>query len=499
MEFSQAVQAKTPIVDALRKWASLPHGAFYTPGHKRGVGISPKLSAILGEAVFRADLPELPELDNLFSPSGVIEEAQVLAAQAFGAEKTWFLVNGSTGGILAAILATCREGDKIIMPRNVHQSAIAALILSGAMPIFISPEYDPNSGIAHSIAPKAVQAALNQYPEVKAVLMVYPTYYGACGNIQEIAQICHQHQVPLLVDEAHGAHFKFHASLPVSALEAGADLAVQSIHKVLGAMTQASMLHIQGSRIDSQRLNQTLALVQSSSPSYILLASLDAARQQMALQGEKLMIQTLQLAENARTRLSKIPGLAVLEPTHTPGFFDLDVTRLSVDVSGFGLTGYEADELLAAAGAIAELPSAQHLTFIISLGNTHDDIDQLIQAFTILSHSPHAGISPQQEVMQKWKEELLHIHPSIFIIPPCLSPRQAFFSETETIPADQADERICAETICPYPPGIPALMPGEMINFSTLDYLQQVLLLGGTITGCSDPTLKTLKVVKGGH
>ncbi|MCA1994124.1 MAG: aminotransferase class I/II-fold pyridoxal phosphate-dependent enzyme, partial [Coleofasciculus sp. S288] len=379
-------QERTPLLDALQKAARRPHAPFYAPGHKRGQGIPHPLRDLLGASVFPADLPELPDLDNLFAPEGVIQEAQELAAEAFGAEQTWFLVNGSTAGVIAAILATCDTGDKIILPRTIHQSAIAGLILSGAVPIFINPEYDPTNDLTYSITPKAVAAALKHYPETKAVMMVYPTYQGVCGDVRAIAELAHHHNIPFLVDEAHGPHFAFHSDLPSSALSAGADLAVQSTHKVLGAMTQASMLHVQGSRIERGRLSKALQLVQSTSPSYLLLASLDAARQQMALYGEQWMTQTLHLAEDARTQIGQIPGLSVLEPVNTPGFFALDRTRLTVSVTELGLSGFEADELFHQhLGVTAELPTLQHLTFIISLGNTAADIKQLVQAFTTIS------------------------------------------------------------------------------------------------------------------
>lgn len=266
-------QNQTPLLDAIKIWASRPHAPFYTPGHKQGEGIAAPLADLLGKAVFRTDLTELADLDNLFAPQGAIQQAQQLAAAAFGASQTWFLVNGSTCGIEAAILATCNPGDKIILPRNVHSSAIAGLILSGAIPIFLNPEYDPILDIAHSVTPHTVKSALQQHPDAKAVMIVYPTYYGVCGDIKAIAQITQQYNIPLLVDEAHGAHFTFHPQLPTPALAAGADLTVQSIHKTLGAMTQASMLHIQGNRIDSERISKALQLVQSTSPSYVLLAS----------------------------------------------------------------------------------------------------------------------------------------------------------------------------------------------------------------------------------
>lgn len=490
-------QQKTPLLDALGASARKVHASFYAPGHKRGQGAPIPLLELLGASVFGADLPELPNLDNLFAPQGVIQEAQELAAAAFGADKTWFLVNGSTVGVIAAILATCGAGEKIILPRNIHQSAIAGLILSGAMPIFINPEYDITNNLAHSITPTAIAKALQQHPDAKAVMMVYPTYHGVCGDLKAIAKIVHQHNIPLLVDEAHGAHFAFHSDLPESALSVGADLAVQSTHKVLGAMTQASMLHIQGKRVDHQKISKALQLLQSTSPSYLLLASLDAARQQMALHGQQLMTHTLKLAAQARDKISKIPGLSVLEATTTPGFFALDQTRLTVRVAELGLSGFEVDEIFdQQLGITAELPTLQHLTFIISLGNTEADIQQLIQAFTHISYDNRSkSLYSLQELFQQWKADLLFIHPSSFTILPCLSPREAFFATTETVPIDQVLDRICAELVCPYPPGIPTLMPGEMINPAAIEYLQQILHLGGMITGCSDPTLKTLKVV----
>ncbi len=483
-------QASTPLLDALRECVNKNHAPFYTPGHKRGQGISQRLNDCFGSSVFKADLPELAQLDNLFAPQGVIQEAQQLAAAAFGAEYTWFLVNGSTCGVEAAILATCGSGDKIILPRNVHSSSIAALILSGAHPVFVNPEYNPVLDIAHSITSKGVQTALEQHPDAKAVMMVYPTYYGVCGDVAAIATLAHQYNIPLLVDEAHGAHFAFHSDLPTKALAAGADLSVQSIHKVLGALTQSSMLHVQGSRIDIDRVSKSLQLLQSTSPSYLLLASLDAARQQMAMAGEQLMAKTLQLADDARNRISNIPGLSVLQPVGTtPGFVALDRTRLTVTVSELGLTGFAADEILAEHGVIAELPSLQHLTFIISLGNTEADIERLVQAFTILAKEYCSNILTLRN--PEWDNffSKLDSHSQI-------SPREAFFAVRETLPIEQTRDRISAELVCPYPPGIPVLMPGEIITSKATEYLQQIQAMGGFISGCADKSLRNLKVVK---
>ena len=479
-------QINTPLLNRLQQLSNQQNVSFYTPGHKRGQGINQSLQILLGKQVFQADLPELPELDNLFAPKDVIAEAQELAALAFGATQTWFLVNGSSCGIIASIVAICGMGEKIILPRNVHTSAIAGLILSGAIPIFIEPEYAPVKDLVYSITPTALEQILQQHPDAKAVMLLYPTYQGICGDISAITEITHQYNIPLLVDEAHGAHFAFHPDLPPSALSAGADLTIQSTHKVLGAMTQAAMLHIQGDRIDPLKISKALQLLQSTSPSYLLLASLDAARQQMALEGKKLLTETIQLAEQARNRLTEIAGISVLEFLPQAGFTYLDRTRLTVDVSQLGLTGFEADEILhQQLGVTCELPLPKQLTFIITFGNTQEDIDKLIQAFNTLSQSPLS--SPA-----------FPASPSLPSSPLTISPREAFFSATETLPIQQSINRICGELICPYPPGIPVLMPGETITPEAIDYLQQVLALGGTITGCSDPSLKTIQVINSG-
>ena len=477
-------QMATPLLDVLENCAQSPNAAFYTPGHKRGQGTPGILSDLFGAEVWRSDLPELPELDNLFAPQTAIKAAQDLAAEAFGADQTWFLVNGSTCGVIASILAVCEPGDKIILPRNVHQSAISGLILSGAVPVFVNPEYDADRQIAHSVTPQAVEEALRQHPDSKAVMIVYPTYYGVCGNVRVIADLAHQYDIPLLVDEAHGAHFAFHPDLPDSALSAGADLTVQSIHKTLSAMTQAAMLHCQGNRIEHDRVSKALQLVQSTSPSYLLLASLDAARQQMATQGAALMEQTLRLADQARSRINQIPKLSTLNPEQSPGCWAFDRTRLTVTVSELGIDGFTADEILhQTLGVTAELPSLQHLTFIISLGNTQADIDRLVQAFAILAKESRPVI-PQFRQFECLTPQSL------------LTPRQAFFAPSETLPIAQTVNRISAELVCPYPPGIPVLLPGEQITEDAIANLQQILAAGGMISGCADSTLETLQVIK---
>ena len=497
---SKLDQTQTPLVSALQECANRVNAAFHTPGHKRGQGISEKHRALFGAKVFRADLPELPELDNLFAPEGVILAAQRLAAKAFGAEQTWFLANGSTCGIEAAILATCGPGDKLILPRNVHVSAISGLILSGAMPVYVPTRYSDEWDIPLDVAAVDIEAALSAHPDAKAVLVVSPTYHGICSDLEAIAHLTHAYNVPLIVDEAHAPHFAFHPDFPLSALKAGADIAIQSAHKVLSAFTQSALLHVQGDRIDRNRITQSLQLTQSTSPSYLLLGSLDAARCQMATEGFSLMVQTLDLADRAGRGLRKLKGLRVLQLD--------DRTRITVDVSGLGLTGFQADELLSDRfGVTAELPALRHLMFLITLGNTQADIDQLVEGFQQLCKL-HPPICPSINNINfaersafgraQGRPLRLHVPPSSHhpITPSPKSPRQTFFSPKKALPFSQACGHICAETICPYPPGIPALLPGEPITAAALTYLKSIRDAGGIITGCSDPDLKTILVIQ---
>lgn len=480
-------QSATPLIDALKHCATRDNAAFYTPGHKRGQGLSSRHRDLFGTQVFRTDLPELPELDNLFAPEGVILQAQALAAEALGADRTWFLVNGSTCGIEAAILATCGPGDRLILPRNVHSSAISGLILSGATPIYVEPDYSEAWDMPVGVSPQTIERAIAQHPTAKAVLLVSPTYQGICSDIAAIARITQAHNLSLIIDEAHGPHFAFHPDLPTSALTAGADLVVQSAHKVLSAFTQSALLHVQGNRINRSRLTQSLQLTQSTSPSYLLLGSLDAARHQMATDGRNLMQKAIELSDRAFREISQLPGLKVLQPRRDSDGLVGDRTRLTVDVSPLGLTGFAADEILHREfNVTAELPTLKHLTFIISLGNTSADINQLIHSFQQLCqrHPPIAQPAPSKT------------HHSSFIIhPSSLTPRQAFFALKQSIPIDQSPERICAETICPYPPGIPALLPGELITKSAIAHLQTLQAAGAILTGCQDPQLKTIFVV----
>lgn len=483
-------QAHAPLAQAVRHCGLRQnHAAFYTPGHKRGQGISSLHRSVFGDDIFRVDVPELPELDDLFAPDSVILAAQQLAAEAFGAEQTWFLVNGSTCGVEAAFLATCGPGDQVLVPRNAHQSLLSGLILSGAMPVWMAPVYDPDWRLALGMTAFAIADGLRQHPDVKAVVVVSPTYEGVCSDIAAIAEVVHGYDLPLIVDAAHGPHFAFHDQLPPSALSGGADVVIHSAHKVLAAFTQAALIHVQGSRCDRNRLSQALRMTQSSSPSYLLLGSLDAARHQMVHQGERLMNRTLALAHSARSRLGE-SGLPVLDVSGSGGhghIFQQDYTRLTVDVSALGTTGFEADAWLHEQGVTAELPTLYQLTFIVSLGNSEPDIERLV---SVLRQLPATGTLGVQESETQMLEVGLPI--------PAVSPRGAFFAPTVTCAVEDAVGCLSADVVCLYPPGIPQLMPGEPITGQMIQTLQAAYAAGAHISGLADPTFQTLRILQPG-
>lgn len=490
----------TPLLSALLALAQPPQAAFYTPGHKRGQGILPELRQAWGNVVFRCDLPELPELDHLFAPTGVIATAQALAAQTYGAKRTWFLVNGSTVGLQAAILAVAQPGDQILLPRTVHRSAIAGCILAGVEPIFITPIADPAWDLPFCLTPAQVQTALTCFPQVKAVLLVSPTYQGVVADVAAIATIAHNHGVPLIVDAAHGPHFGLHPALPPSPLALGADLVVQSTHKVLSALTQASMLHVQGERVSCDRIQQALQLLQTSSPSYLLLASLDAARAQMDSAGWALMAQTLALATQLRRDLTQRPELPVLDSeTVNARGFGLDLTRLTLNLAPLGITGFAADDYLREQHqVVAELPTLSTLTFILSLGNTQMDIQQLWTGLDALVRVlPQESIPPDSEALSTLSQSWYQQQPEVTKL--SLSVRDAFFAPTCPVPIGDAVGRISAESICPYPPGIPVILPGQVIHKVAIAHLQAIQAAGGVITGCRDASLQTLTVVAASH
>lgn len=484
-------QLSAPLFEALRDYIKKPMVPFHTPGHKQGQGIDGEFLSLVGKNLFAIDLTELPEVDNLHDPDGVIKEAMALAAQAYGADYTFFLVNGSTSGNNAMIMSVCDPGEVIIVPRNAHKSVIGGIILSGAVPVYVQPVWDEELGIDHGITPEGVDEAIIKHPEAKAVLIVNPTYYGSAIDIKRIVKLVHNAGKPLLVDEAHGPHLKFHPDLPVSGLEAGADIVVQSTHKIIGGMTQSSMLHIKDGYINVKRVKNVLQLIQTTSPSYVLMASLDVARRQMAIEGKELLDKAIYLAEKARKELNEIPGIKCFgrEKCGKPGIYDFDVTKLTINVTGLGISGFEAlDRLNETYNIQSELATLHNVLELISIGNTESDIARLVGAIRALAYET--------------KKEKVHTNGTLNLglnfpdMPEAvMTPREAFFAKTKRIPFEASAGHICAEIVAPYPPGIPLLTPGERITRPVVEYLQIIHKHGGFINGPEDIRLSTIKVV----
>lgn len=473
-------QESVPLLEAARRYLDIDHAPFYMPGHKRGQGIDREFSALMGENLFRLDLPELPDLEE------PLAEAEDLASKAYGSDRAWFLTNGSTCGIQAMLLATCGQGDKILIGRNCHKAAIAGLVLNGATPIYLPTDYLTEFDLDLGVSPATLELFLQKHPDAKAVMLVSPNYFGVCGELEKIAAIAHSFNVPLLVDAAHGAHLGFHPDFPISALQAGADLVVQSTHKVAGSLTQSSILHLQGDRIPVKQVDRALQILRSSSPNLLLMISLDVARRQMAINGKALLTETLRLAQEARSRLNQIPNLRTFAQTEVP---HLDATRLTVMVDHMDISGFEADIWLhSQLDVMAEMPTLSQLVFILSLGNTQLDIDRLIAGFQQIA----------QEKGKKKKEKFIPITNYQLPIPnhqSHLTPREAYFAKSDLVPIDQAIGKISAESLCPYPPGIPLLCMGEEITSEVVEILQCIWRSGGLINGASDNTLEFLRVI----
>ncbi|XP_030541352.1 arginine decarboxylase-like [Rhodamnia argentea] len=480
-----------PLVSALKAAAKQNVASFHFPGHNRGRAAPSSLAGVIGMDPFRHDLPELPELDNLFSPEGPILDAQKQAAELFGSSETWFLVGGTTCGIHASIMATCSPGDTLILPRNSHLSATSAMVLSGVVPKYIMPEYNSEWGIAGSIDVAQVEKALsdleNEGRKAAAVFVTSPTYQGVCSNIYELSRLSHSHGIPLIVDEAHGAHLGFHSHLPASALQQGADIAVQSTHKVLCSLTQSSMLHMSGNIVDRERICKCLQTLMSTSPSYLLLASLDAARAQLSENPGAIFSRSIDLSVIAKELIEEVPGVTLLDSSSFSNCSTMDPLRLTLGFWQLGLSGYEADEILDRDhGIVCELVGSRYITLALNLGTHKEHIQRLVSGIKRLSVAS-AAKSIEGTVNKGDLGPFIDIEMAI-------SPRDAFFMNKRKASIEECPGKICGELICPYPPGIPLLIPGEIITERALDYLMQVKKDGALITGASDPLLSSLIV-----
>ncbi len=449
---------------------------FHTPGHKQGRGAHELLRELLTAEGFRQEVSLMEELDDLHEPHSCIKEAQELAAKLWQADECLFMVNGTTSAVQAMIFGTLKAGDLIMIPRNAHRSVISGLILSGAVPIFLPVEFDTELNLPLNVSLKTIELAIKKFPQAKALLLVSPNYYGVAAGLEKISEVVHAAGMILLVDEAHGAHLTFCNDLPQSAIESGADLAAQSTHKILGSLTQTSMLLLK--KKFSERVKLAASLLQTTSPNQLLLASLDIARLQMEVDGRKKISEAVELSKKLRAEIKKIHGLKTFDAVKN---FALDLTKVTVNVSGLGLSGQKAEEILRRDLKIqCELSDATNLLFLITFADSEKTIEKLIEALKLLPRRP------PKKILSSFVSEEISLAE--------LSPRETFYAPVEVVELKKSVGRICAEEITFYPPGIPLLMPGEKISAQVVEAIRREKSL--RVIGASDKTLSTIKVVR---
>lgn len=480
-------QNETPLFDALMEYVARDTIPFHVPGHKKGVGVDAEFKNFIGDNPFKIDVTVFKLVDSLHHPTGPIREAQALAADAYGADATFFSIHGTSGAIQAMIMSVVGAGDTIIVPRNVHKSVTAGIILSGAVPVYMQPELDKNLGIANGVLPETVEEALRENPHAKAVLIINPTYYGVSTDLKRISEIVHSYDIPLIVDEAHGPHLNFNEKLPMSAMEAGADLCSQSTHKIIGAMTQGSLLHVRTKYVDVARVQQIMNLLQTTSPSYILMASLDTARRQIALDGKELLDKAIGLAEYVRTEINRIPGFYCYgkELLGRPGVFAIDPTKICITCRDLGITGFDLDMILSTKYHIQmELSDLYNVLAVGSFGDTQENMDKLLDALREISI----------EYMSKStrKADFIDIPP---IPKQVLIPRDAFNGQKVSVPLAESVGEVSGEFLMAYPPGIPVLCPGEVITEEIVNYVQDLKNTGLYVQGTEDPKVENILVV----
>jgi len=464
------------------------------PGHKGGGMAGNALADFLGKTVFAADVTNVPGMDDLHQTYGVIKEAQEIAATTFGADYTYFLINGSSCGLQAMVMTVCNPRDSILVPRNMHRSILSGIILSGAVPVFFRPEYHREYNIPLGVTAESINRCLDRHPGVKAVMLVNPTYHGITSDISSIARIVHDRGIPLLVDEAHGPHLYFHRELPPTAMDCGADAVVQGTHKILSAFTQASMLHLKGRLINRQRLEATLRLLQSTSTSYLLLASLDAARAQMSTQGRELVQHALELAGYIRSECNKIRGLSSfgVEIIGKSGVSGLDPCKVTISVKNLEVTGLWVEQWLRANRNIqVEMSDVFNILLIVTSGNCQQEAIYLLQALREMSEMPDKNCSGTA-----WQSNLTDFNLLPDIPELLVSPREAFGSPVNVLPLENTVGRISTEIISCYPPGVPVICPGERITREVIEYLLTMRDLGIHFQGCADPALNTVRVME---
>jgi lysine decarboxylase len=482
-------QQQAPYLDALVDYAGRHPGRFHVPAHKGGHGADPGLVETLGEAAFEYDIPAGIEGIDV-GPDSPFQRAQRLAAEAWGARRSWFLISGASQGNHAACLALRHAGRSVVAQRNVHSSTIDGIILAGLEPDFVDPELDAQLGIAHCLTPESLADALHGAPDAIAALTVSPTYFGAVADVRGLARVAHDRGVPLVVDEAWGPHLRFSPLLPESALECGADLVLSSVHKLVGSLTQSAILHLgSGELIDEDVVDRCVTLTESTSPSALLTASLDAARRQAAVRGPELLAETIAGVERAREAIQEIPGLAVLDErlVGRPGVHGWDPLRLSIDVRGTGSTGIRVASLMRELDDInLELVAENVIVAVFGMGE-----DAAASAERLVASMRHAVETLGADTQPPRRP---------FAPPPPwgrleMAPRQAFLGAQEAVPFDDAVGRLAAESLAAYPPGIPNVLPGERLTQETVDYIRTVVEHGGWVRGAVDRSLRTVRVV----
>lgn len=477
-------QERAPIYEALQNFQKMRVVPFDVPGHKRGRG-NPELAQLLGEKCVNMDVNSMKPLDNLCHPVSVIRDAEILAAEAFGAAHAFLMVGGTTSAVQSMVLSAAKRGEKIILPRNVHRSVMGAMVLCGAVPVYVNPECNEELGIPLGMSVAAVERAIRENPDAKAVLVNNPTYYGICSDLRAIVNLAHSHGMLCLADEAHGTHFYFGENLPVSAMAAGADMAAVSMHKSGGSLTQSSLL-LTGPGVSEGYVRQIINLTQTTSGSYLLLSSLDISRRNLALRGREAFAQVCQMAEYARREINEIGGYYAYgrELINGDSIYDFDTTKLSVNTLHVGLAGIEVYDLLRDEYDIQiEFGDLGNILAYLSIGDRKRDIERLVSALLEVKRRfqrEKAGL-----MSQEYMEPLVDV-----------SPQDAFYAQKESLPIEETEGRVCSEFVMCYPPGIPILAPGERITREILDYIRYAKEKGCSMTGPEDAGIERLNVLK---
>ncbi|HJD29633.1 MAG TPA: aminotransferase class I/II-fold pyridoxal phosphate-dependent enzyme [Candidatus Blautia avicola] len=478
-------QENAPIYEALERLRKMRVVPFDVPGHKRGRG-NPELARLLGEKCMSMDVNSMKPLDNLCHPVSVIRQAEELAAEAFGAAHAFLMVGGTTSAVQAMVLSVAKRGEKIILPRNVHRSVIGAMVLCGVVPVYVNPQCNDRLGIPLGMTVKDVKKAIEENPDAKAVLVNNPTYYGICSDIRSIVKLAHEHGMYCLADEAHGTHFYFSDQLPVSAMEAGADMAAVSMHKSGGSLTQSSLLLI-GPNMSEGYVRQIINLTQTTSGSYLLLSSLDISRRNLALRGKETFEKVRSYAKYARGEINDIGGYYAFcrELINGDSVYDFDVTKLAVHTLDVGLAGIEVYDLLRDEYDIQiEFGDFGNFLAYLSIGDRKQDIERLVSALA--------------EIARRFGKEKVDLMPQEYVDPQvAVSPQDAFYADKETVELKDAPGRISGEFVMCYPPGIPILAPGERVTQEIREHIEYAREKGCTLTGAEDLEIRHLNVLKG--